>query len=51
MIIVLAKSIKYKFEIGDQVRISKIKRKFEKGYFPNFSKQIFKQVPRNPRVC
>ena len=46
-----SKNVKYKFEIGDQVRISKIKRKFEKGYFPNFSKQIFKQVPRNPRVC
>ena len=23
--------VKYKFKIGDQVRISKIKRKFEKG--------------------
>ena len=41
---------KYKFNIGDQVRISKIKRKFEKGYLPNFSKEIFtisKQVPRD----
>ena len=42
---------KYKFKIGDQVRISKIKRTFDKGYLPNFSKEIFtvsKQVPRNP---
>ena len=40
--------IKYKFKVGDQVRISKIKRKFEKGYLPNFSKEIFtvcKTVP------
>ena len=30
------KHVKYKFNIGDQVRISKIKRTFEKGYLPNF---------------
>ncbi len=47
------KTPKYKFKIGDQVRISKIKRKFEKGYLPNFSQKIFlisKQVPRDPPV-
>ena len=45
--------VKYKFKIGDQVRISKIKRRFEKGYLPNFSKEIFtvsKLIPRNPPV-
>ena len=45
--------VKYKFKISDQVRISKIKRKFEKGYLPNYSKEIFtvsKTVPRNPTV-
>ena len=45
------KHVKYKLNIGDQVRISKIKRTFEKGYLPNFSKEIFtvsKQIPRNP---
>ena len=45
------KHVKYKFNIGDQVRISKIKRTFEKGYLPNFSKEIFtvsKQIPREP---
>ena len=44
---------KYKFEIGDQVRISKMKRTFEKGYLPNFSKEIFtisQQIPRHPPV-
>ena len=42
--------VKYKFKIGDHIRISKIKRKFEKGYLPNYSKEIFtvsKTVPRN----
>ena len=44
------KNVKYKFKIGDQVRISKMKRTFEKGYLPNFSKEIFtisKQIPRD----
>ena len=30
-------SVKYKFKVGDKVRIRKLKRKFEKGYLPNFS--------------
>ena len=45
--------IKYKFKIDDQVRISKIKRKFEKVYLPNFSKEIFtisKTILRRPPV-
>ena len=45
--------VKYKFEVGDQVRISKMKRIFEKGYLPNFSKEIFtvsQQIPRHPPV-
>ena len=35
------------------MRISKIKRKFEKGYLPSYSKEIFtvsKTLPRNPSV-
>jgi hypothetical protein len=45
--------IQYTFKIGDQIRISKMKQTFEKGYLPNFSKEIFtisKQVPRDPHV-
>ena len=45
--------VKYKFEVGDQVRISKMKRTFEKGYLPNFSKEIFtvsQQIARHPPV-
>ena len=41
------KHVKYKFNIGDQVRISKINRTFEKGYLPNFSKEIFYREQTN----
>ena len=47
----VVKNVKYTFNVGDQVRISKIKRQFEKGYVSNFSKEIFivsKQIPRDP---
>ena len=40
-------------KIGDQVRISKMKRTFERGYLPNFSKEIFtvsQKIPREPPV-
>ena len=30
-----------KFKIGDQVRISKLKRKFEKGYTANWTEELF----------
>jgi len=42
-----------KFRLGDQVRISKHKHVFEKGYLPNFTEEIFtisKCVERKPRV-
>lgn len=31
----------FKFDIGDKVRISKMKGKFEKGYLPNWSEETF----------
>lgn len=37
----LAPSKKYKFQLGETVRISKLKRHFEKGYLPNWTKEIF----------
>ena len=43
----------YKFKVGDQVRISKAKGVFEKGYLPNWSEEMFtvyKRIPRNPPV-
>ena len=30
-----------KFKVGDKVRVSKIKRQFEKGYLPNWSEEVF----------
>ena len=33
---------KPKFHVGDEVRISKVKRTFEKGATPHFSHEIFK---------
>ena len=47
------KSIQFKFDIGDQVRISKAKRTFKKGYLPNWTEEVFtitKRVPRRPPV-
>jgi len=32
---------KPKFKVGDKVRIAKLKKKFEKGYTPNWSEEIF----------
>jgi len=43
----------YAFELGDEVRISKRKKLFDKGYLPNWSEEIFtisKRIPRNPPV-
>ena len=47
------KTIKYKFNIGDQVRIGKARRTFKKGYLPSWTEEIFtitKRVPRRPPV-
>lgn len=38
---------KPKFEIGDAVRISRVKGIFEKGYYPNFSQEVYKIVGYN----
>ena len=45
--------VRFKFKVGDHVRVSKLKRTFEKGYTPNWSIEIFivsERVPRNPSV-
>lgn len=47
------KIIDFKFKVGDLVRISKTKLIFQKGYTPNWSREIFKihqQIPRIPPV-
>jgi hypothetical protein len=35
------KNVKFKFQIGDSVRISKVKGIFTKGYEPNWSEEVF----------
>lgn len=43
----------FAFNVGDKVRISKVKKTFAKGYLPNWSEEIFKiskRIPRNPPV-
>lgn len=35
------KRVRFKFQVGDRVRISKVKRLFEKSYLPNFSEEMF----------
>ena len=47
------RSTKYKFNIGDQVRISKTRRTFKKGYLPNWTEEVFtitERIPRQPPV-
>ena len=39
--------IKYKYRIGDNVRISKSRRIFKKGYLPNWTEEIFTIAARN----
>jgi len=44
---------KYKFKVGDAVRISKYKKVFEKGYKENWTEEIFtvsKRLARSPPV-
>ena len=42
-------SQQYKYQVGQQVRLSKVKKKFEKGYLPNWTEEIFVIVQRHPR--
>ena len=45
--------MKYKFNLGDQVKISKHKRIFEKGCLPSWTEETFtivKRLPRDPTV-
>ena len=35
------KRVGFKFKVGDRVRISKVKRIFDKSYLPNFTEEMF----------
>ena len=41
--------VRFKFKVGDWVRITKKKRTFEKGYLPNWTEEIFRVVRRVAR--
>ena len=47
------RKVKFKFQIGDQVRISKQRRTFKKGYLPSWTEELFvvtKRIARDPPV-
>jgi len=46
---VISRPVRFRFSVGDQVRISKVKKTFEKGYTPNWSLEIFIITERLPR--
>ncbi|XP_071832366.1 uncharacterized protein [Apostichopus japonicus] len=39
----------FKFNLEERVRIAKSKLKFEKGYLPNWSEEVFTVVKRKPK--
>ena len=43
------KPVRFKFQVGDRVRISNVKRMFEKSYLPNFTEEIFTVYKRMGR--
>ena len=43
------RSTKYKFNIDDQVRISKARRTFKKGYLSNWTEEVFTITEKIPR--
>ena len=43
------KRVRFKFQVGDRVRISKVKRIFEKSYLPNFTEELFTVYKRFAR--
>ena len=41
--------VRFKFQVGDPVRISKVKRMFENSYLPDFTEEIFTLYKRMAR--
>ena len=46
------KHVRFKFQVGDRVRISKVKRMFENSYLPNFTEifTVYKRMARQAPV-
>ena len=47
---IISPPLKFKYNIGDLVRISKSKALFDKGYTANWTREIFKIYHRYPRT-
>lgn len=45
-----ATDVKFKFDVGEQVRISKAKRVFRRGYLPNWTDEVFTVYKRYSSV-
>lgn len=41
-------ALRYKYDIGDRVRIVKYKHVLQKGYIPNWTEEMFEIADRNP---
>jgi transposase InsO family protein len=42
-------NMRFKYNIGDTVRVSKVKHIFDKGYYPNYTEEIFTVAKREKR--
>jgi hypothetical protein len=40
--------LRYKYDVGDRVRIVKYKHVFQKGYLPNWTEEIFEIAEKHP---
>lgn len=40
--------LRYKYDVGDRVRIAKYKHVFQKGYVPNWTEELFVIADKNP---
>jgi len=44
------KPVKFKYKVGDTVRVSRLRKVFRKGYLPTFSEEVFVIAQRLPRL-
>ena len=44
------RNVRFRFKVGDQVRLMKIKKTFEKGYMPNWTEEVFTITQRLRRI-
>ena len=44
------RNVRFRFKVGDQVRLMKIRKTFEKGYMPNWTEEVFTITQRLRRI-